>query len=103
MNTAIHRSFTLYFTNDEWKTLKPSCRELGARVTNVHANKIRPMRIEDFQVAMTSIRPSVSEERLRGVEEWAREYGTNAWGWEVSCADREAAVNKLPMCNAGLE
>ncbi len=54
------------------------CRELGPRVTNVHANKIRAMRIEDFQAAMTSIRPSVSQKQMKGFEDWTREYGTSA-------------------------
>jgi len=36
------------------------------------------MRVEDFQAAMTSIRPSVSQNQMRGFEEWTQEYGTNA-------------------------
>jgi hypothetical protein len=54
------------------------CRELGSRVADVHANKIRPMRLEDFQAALTSIRPSVSQNQMKGFEDWTREYGTNA-------------------------
>lgn len=53
-------------------------RELGSRVTDVPAHKIRPMRISDFQAAMNSIRPSVSQNQMRGFEEWTREYGSNA-------------------------
>jgi hypothetical protein len=55
-----------------------ACRELGSRVTDVPAHKIRPMRISDFQAAMNSIRPSVSQNQMRGFEEWTREYGSNA-------------------------
>jgi spastin len=51
-------------------------RELGAAIKSVRADRIRPMRLQDFREALAVIRPSLSREHLRAFEEFTRDYGT---------------------------
>jgi SpoVK/Ycf46/Vps4 family AAA+-type ATPase len=38
-------------------------------------DEIRPIRFEDFEASLRTIRPSVSKEGLKKFEDWAREFG----------------------------
>lgn len=50
-------------------------RSLGEKLLSMRMDEIRPIRIEDFEKSLESIRPSVSKAGLRRYEEWAREFG----------------------------
>ena len=52
------------------------CRDLGPAVSCVPAESIRPMDVGDFEVALRSIRPSVSREQLAAFADWTAQYGT---------------------------
>ena len=52
------------------------CRDLGPAVSSVPAESIRPMDAGDFEVALRSIRPSVSREQLAAFADWTTQYGT---------------------------
>ncbi|CAI0401026.1 unnamed protein product [Linum tenue] len=52
-------------------------RELGASILNVKANQVRPLRYNDFQKAMTVIRPSLSKSKWQELERWNEEFGSN--------------------------
>ncbi|GLT39503.1 hypothetical protein SLA2020_136900 [Shorea laevis] len=52
-------------------------RELGESVLNVKANQVRGVRYEDFQKAMTVIRPSLNKSKYEELEQWNREFGSN--------------------------
>ncbi|CAN0824566.1 spast [Linum grandiflorum] len=51
-------------------------RELGANILNVDANQVRSLRYEDFQKAMTVIRPSLSRNKWEELERWNDEFGS---------------------------
>ncbi|CAK0782735.1 hypothetical protein CVIRNUC_005930 [Coccomyxa viridis] len=51
-------------------------RDLGPAVSCVPAESIRPMDVGDFEVALRSIRPSVSREQLAAFADWTAQYGT---------------------------
>lgn len=50
-------------------------RNLGEALLHTPMEQIRPIRFEDFEASLYTIRPSVNREGLRRYEEWAREYG----------------------------
>eukprot|EP01107_Rhizomastix_libera_P004982 TRINITY_DN18165_c0_g1_i1.p1 TRINITY_DN18165_c0_g1~~TRINITY_DN18165_c0_g1_i1.p1 ORF type:complete len:500 (-),score=144.75 TRINITY_DN18165_c0_g1_i1:38-1486(-) len=50
-------------------------RQLGANVRNVAAEDVRLVSLDDFKEALKMIRPSVSQESLRQLEEWNNKYG----------------------------
>jgi len=50
-------------------------REFGVSIKDVRASDVRSINFEDFKVALTQIRPSVSKESLRAYEDWNKEYG----------------------------
>jgi spastin len=50
-------------------------RELGDRLMSTRHDKIRPISLEDFNIAIATIRPSVSLEYVREIEEWNLEKG----------------------------
>uniref|UniRef100_A0A2P2M163 Spastin n=1 Tax=Rhizophora mucronata TaxID=61149 RepID=A0A2P2M163_RHIMU len=52
-------------------------RELGANILTVRANQVRPLKYEDFQKAMTVIRPSLSRSKWEELELWNEEFGSN--------------------------
>lgn len=52
-------------------------RELGPNILTVKPNQVRPLRYEDFQKAMTVIRPSLQKSRWEELERWNREFGSN--------------------------
>ncbi|KAK6920237.1 AAA ATPase, AAA+ lid domain [Dillenia turbinata] len=52
-------------------------RELGANILTVKANQVRPLRYEDFQKAMTVIRPSLHRSKWEELEQWNQEFGSN--------------------------
>ncbi|XP_022770313.1 spastin isoform X2 [Durio zibethinus] len=52
-------------------------RELGSNILTVKANQVRPLRYEDFQKAMTVIRPSLSKSKWEELERWNQEFGSN--------------------------
>uniref|UniRef100_A0A803LI13 microtubule-severing ATPase n=1 Tax=Chenopodium quinoa TaxID=63459 RepID=A0A803LI13_CHEQI len=52
-------------------------RELGPNILTVKANQVRPLRYEDFQNAMTVIRPSLSKSRWEELERWNKEFGSS--------------------------
>ncbi|KDP28731.1 hypothetical protein JCGZ_14502 [Jatropha curcas] len=52
-------------------------RELGANVLSVQSNQVRRLRYEDFQKAMTVIRPSLSKSKWKELEQWNEEFGSN--------------------------
>ncbi|KAL4188107.1 hypothetical protein AMTRI_Chr09g22250 [Amborella trichopoda] len=52
-------------------------RELGPNILTVNASRVRPLRFEDFQRAMTVIRPSLIKSKLQELEQWNAEFGSN--------------------------
>uniref|UniRef100_A0A2N9JBF6 microtubule-severing ATPase n=1 Tax=Fagus sylvatica TaxID=28930 RepID=A0A2N9JBF6_FAGSY len=52
-------------------------RELGANILTVKANQVRPLRYEDFRMAMTVIRPSLNKSKWEELEQWNKEYGSS--------------------------
>ncbi|KAF8032412.1 hypothetical protein BT93_D1356 [Corymbia citriodora subsp. variegata] len=52
-------------------------RELGTNILKVKANQVRPLRYEDFQKAMTVIRPSLQRSKWEELEQWNREFGSS--------------------------
>ncbi|XP_062000200.1 uncharacterized protein LOC133717498 [Rosa rugosa] len=52
-------------------------RELGENILTINANQVRPLRFEDFQKAMTVIRPSLSKSKWEELEQWNEEFGSN--------------------------
>lgn len=50
-------------------------RSLGESLLTMTMDEIRPMRFEDFQASLRTIRPSVSKQGLQDFEDWAREFG----------------------------
>ncbi|KAH9612065.1 hypothetical protein KSS87_022604 [Heliosperma pusillum] len=52
-------------------------RELGANILTVKANQVRPLRYEDFQKAMSVIRPSLHRSRWEELERWNQQFGSN--------------------------
>lgn len=53
------------------------CRELGAAISTVPADRIRAIEVRDFTEAARRARPSVSRQQLGVFEQWTREFGTN--------------------------
>ncbi|KAI3416794.1 uncharacterized protein J3R85_015058 [Psidium guajava] len=53
-------------------------RELGTNILKVRANQVvRPLRYEDFQKAMTVIRPSLQRSKWEELEQWNKEFGSS--------------------------
>ncbi|OJJ73207.1 hypothetical protein ASPBRDRAFT_40851 [Aspergillus brasiliensis CBS 101740] len=50
-------------------------RNLGEALLHTPMDQIRPIRFQDFEASLSSIRPSVSKEGLQEYEEWARQFG----------------------------
>jgi len=50
-------------------------RNLGEALLYTPKEQIRPIRMEDFEASLASIRPSVSKKGLQAFEKWAREFG----------------------------
>ncbi|PVI06955.1 AAA-domain-containing protein [Periconia macrospinosa] len=50
-------------------------RSLGEKLLHMTMDEIRPMRFEDFEASLQTIRPSVSKQGLKEYEDWAREFG----------------------------
>ncbi|KUL92487.1 hypothetical protein ZTR_02597 [Talaromyces verruculosus] len=50
-------------------------RNLGEALLHTPMDQIRPIRFEDFEASLYTIRPSVGKEGLKRYEDWAREYG----------------------------
>ncbi|KAE8144401.1 P-loop containing nucleoside triphosphate hydrolase protein [Aspergillus avenaceus] len=50
-------------------------RNLGEALLHTPMDQIRPIRSQDFQSSLSSIRPSVSRDGLREYEDWARQFG----------------------------
>jgi SpoVK/Ycf46/Vps4 family AAA+-type ATPase len=50
-------------------------RSLGESLLTMTMDEIRPIRFEDFQASLRTIRPSVSKQGLKEFEDWAREFG----------------------------
>ncbi|EER23384.1 hypothetical protein D8B26_001486 [Coccidioides posadasii str. Silveira] len=50
-------------------------RNLGEALLSTPMDEICPIRFKDFESSLYSIRPSVSRERLKEYESWARDYG----------------------------
>ncbi|KAA8649785.1 hypothetical protein EYZ11_005385 [Aspergillus tanneri] len=50
-------------------------RNLGEALLHTPMDQIRPIRFQDFEASLSSIRPSVSQEGLKEYEEWARQFG----------------------------
>ncbi|KZM27323.1 uncharacterized protein EKO05_0009431 [Ascochyta rabiei] len=50
-------------------------RSLGESLLTMTMDQIRPMRFEDFQASLRTIRPSVSKQGLKEFEDWSREFG----------------------------
>ncbi|KAL9245307.1 hypothetical protein vseg_018973 [Gypsophila vaccaria] len=51
-------------------------RELGPKILTVDANQVRPLRYEDFQKAMTIVRPSLNRSRWEELERWNQQFGS---------------------------
>lgn len=52
-------------------------RELGTSILTIRANQVRPLRYEDFQRALTVIRPSLHKSKWEELERWNQEFGSN--------------------------
>ncbi|CAA7050727.1 unnamed protein product [Microthlaspi erraticum] len=52
-------------------------RELGANILTIQANKVRPLRYDDFRRSMAVIRPSLSKSKWEELERWNSEFGSN--------------------------
>ncbi|KAE8660448.1 Spastin [Hibiscus syriacus] len=52
-------------------------RELGSNILTVKENQVRPLRYEDFQKAMSVIRPSLNKSKWEELEQWNQEFGSN--------------------------
>ncbi|CAF1873336.1 unnamed protein product [Brassica napus] len=52
-------------------------RELGADILTIQANKVRPLRYDDFRKSMGAIRPSLSKSKWEELERWNSEFGSN--------------------------
>lgn len=50
-------------------------RNLGEALLHTPMDQIRPIRFEDFEASLYTIRPSVGKDGLKRYEDWAREYG----------------------------
>ncbi|KAJ6017381.1 ATPase AAA-type core [Penicillium sp. IBT 35674x] len=50
-------------------------RNLGEALLHTPMDQIRPIKFQDFESSLYSIRPSVSPDGLRKYEDWAREFG----------------------------
>jgi SpoVK/Ycf46/Vps4 family AAA+-type ATPase len=50
-------------------------RNLGEALLYTPMDQIRPIKFQDFEASLYSIRPSVSPDGLRRYEDWAREFG----------------------------
>lgn len=50
-------------------------RSLGESLLTMTMDEIRPIRFQDFQASLRTIRPSVSKQGLKEFEDWAREFG----------------------------
>ncbi|KAJ5606431.1 hypothetical protein N7510_009212 [Penicillium lagena] len=50
-------------------------RNLGEALLHTPMDQIRPIKFQDFEASLYSIRPSVSPDGLRRYEDWAREFG----------------------------
>lgn len=50
-------------------------RNLGEALLHTPMDQIRPIKFEDFEASLYSIRPSVSHDGLRKYEDWAKEFG----------------------------
>ncbi|KAJ5286621.1 hypothetical protein N7478_002307 [Penicillium angulare] len=50
-------------------------RNLGEALLHTPMDQIRPIKFQDFESSLYSIRPSVSSDGLRKYEEWAKEFG----------------------------
>lgn len=55
-------------------------RNLGEALLHTPKEQIRPIRSQDFEASLSSIRPSVSRDGLRVYEEWAEKFGERG-GW----------------------
>ncbi|KAL4430384.1 hypothetical protein ABPG77_002190 [Micractinium sp. CCAP 211/92] len=53
-------------------------RELGPAIRHTPADRVRPIRLCDFEAAIRAIKPSVSRDQLRRFDEWTREYGMSS-------------------------
>ncbi|XP_024010899.1 spastin isoform X2 [Eutrema salsugineum] len=52
-------------------------RELGANILTIQANKVRPLRYDDFRRSMGVIRASLSKSKWEELERWNSEFGSN--------------------------
>ncbi|KAJ5391309.1 hypothetical protein N7509_006799 [Penicillium cosmopolitanum] len=50
-------------------------RNLGEALLHTPMDQIRPIKFQDFESSLYSIRPSVSSDGLRKYEDWAKEFG----------------------------
>jgi fidgetin-like protein 1 len=50
-------------------------RNLGEALLDTPMDQIRPIRFEDFEASLYTIRPSIGPEGLKRYEDWAQEYG----------------------------
>ncbi|OKL61359.1 hypothetical protein UA08_03812 [Talaromyces atroroseus] len=50
-------------------------RNLGEALLHTPMDQIRPIRFEDFEASLYTIRPSVGKDGLKRYEDWAKEYG----------------------------
>ena len=48
----------------------------GVDVMKVSPERVRPINLQDFQNALSQIRPSVSKEGISFYEKWNKEFGS---------------------------
>lgn len=52
-------------------------RELGGNILTIQANQVRPLKYEDFDKAMTVIRPSLQKSKWEELQRWNLDFGAN--------------------------
>lgn len=51
-------------------------RDLTKNIQNISEKELRPISLQDFKIALTQIRPSVSPDSLKAYQTWNKEFGT---------------------------
>ncbi len=52
------------------------CRELGAAISTIHVDQVRPICLQDFAEAMKTSKPSVNKSQLAAYEQWTHDFGS---------------------------
>lgn len=53
-------------------------REHGPNIKHLAPDRVRPIKLSDFEAALRTIRPSVTPETIQKLEQWNAKYGCTA-------------------------